>query len=215
MIASVDGGTSLKGTSGALGGAADHEVFATLRSFADVILVGAGTLRAERYGPARLDEPHRQARVARGQPPVPPIAVLTRSADLDWSTPFFADAEARPVVVTVEHAGDQLRHAADVAEVIIAGDDHVDLRRAIDELAIHGWGNILVEGGPSINAELAVLDAIDELCLTISPTMLGGTSARVLRDGTPDPPPTLRVASILTSGDYLFLRYARTDTRPS
>ena len=54
MISSVDGSTALDGRSGGLGGPADRKVFAALRSLADVVLVAAGTVRAENYGPGSL-----------------------------------------------------------------------------------------------------------------------------------------------------------------
>jgi riboflavin biosynthesis pyrimidine reductase len=87
MIASVDGATTVAGVSGGLGGGADHELFALLRSLADVVLVAAGTVRAEGYGPSRV-----------------PVAVVTRSCRLDWESPFFTAPVARPIVVTVAGA---------------------------------------------------------------------------------------------------------------
>ena len=104
MIASVDGAASLQGRSGALGGPADKALFATLRSLADVVLVGAGTMRAEGYGPARLSDDARARRRDWGLAPVPPIAVITRSCRLDWRARFFTEAEQRPLVVTVASA---------------------------------------------------------------------------------------------------------------
>src|SRR5690349_22534901 len=104
MIVSVDGGTSWGGVSGALGGPADKTLFAALRSLADVVLVAAGTMRAEGYGPAVLTAPVMDARRARGQTPVPPIAVVSRRCHLDWDAPFFTGATVRPIVVTVAGA---------------------------------------------------------------------------------------------------------------
>lgn len=101
MIVSVDGGTAWKGVSGALGGAADKALFVVLRSFADVILVASGTMKAEGYGPAVLPPTVQDARLARGQTAVPRIAVVSRSCDFDWSSPFFTEARERPVIVTV------------------------------------------------------------------------------------------------------------------
>jgi riboflavin biosynthesis pyrimidine reductase len=86
MIATVDGAAALHGRSGALGGPADKALFALLRSLADVILVGAGTVRAEGYGPVRLDEGARSRRSRWGLPAVPPIAVITRTCRLDWAS---------------------------------------------------------------------------------------------------------------------------------
>src|SRR3954470_7699301 len=104
MIVSVDGGTSWNGVSGALGGPADKALFAVLRSLTDVVLVASGTMRAEHYGPAALPDEVRAARVARGQRPVPRIAVVTRTCHFDWDAAFFTDAVERPVVVTVRAA---------------------------------------------------------------------------------------------------------------
>ena len=87
MISSVDGATTLDGVSGGLGSLGDKRVFAVLRSLADVVLVAAGTVRAEHYGPSTA-----------------PIAVVTRSAGLDWQSGFFSEAKARPMVLTVDDA---------------------------------------------------------------------------------------------------------------
>ena len=136
MIASADGAASLNGRSGPLGGPPDKEVFAVLRALADVILVGAGTIRAEHYGPARLDHTARSRRRHWGLPAVPPIAVVSGSCRLDWASPFFTQAEHPPLVLTAASAAAVDRaHAAEVAEVIVAGGDKVDLTRAVGALA--------------------------------------------------------------------------------
>jgi riboflavin biosynthesis pyrimidine reductase len=214
MIASIDGGTSADGTSGSLGGPADHVIFGLVRAFADVVVVGAGTMRAEQYGPAQLDEESSQARLARGQTPVPPIAVITRSANLDWESEFFTQAEVRPIVLTVEASRDRHERAARVADIILAGSQEVDLAFGLDELARRGYRDVLVEGGPSINAELAALDTIDELCLTISPLLLGGTSSRILRGDAALPGRHLELVSSVTADGFLFLRYRRIRASP-
>src|SRR2546426_1058691 len=144
MISSLDGAISVRGRSGLLGGPGDNEVFHTLRSLADIIVVGAGTARAERYGPARVEAERQARRRARGQPAVPPIAVVTRSCDLDWSSPFFTDAEARPIVVTTGAADeDARRRAAGVADVVEAGSGDVDLAGAFDALSRRGAHHVL------------------------------------------------------------------------
>jgi riboflavin biosynthesis pyrimidine reductase len=209
MIASLDGGTALGGTSGSLGGPADRLVFATLRSYADVILAGAGTVREERYGPARPSPAERDARRERGQAPVPPIAVITRSANLDWATPFFTEAEVPPLVITVEASRDAVRHASAAVEVVIAGDDEVDLTAALDELTRRGYRDVLVEGGPTINAELASRRELDEVCVTVAPTLVAGPSHRILAGSVLDPPIGLRLSSVITADGYLFVRYCR------
>ena len=207
MISTVDGATTVGGTSGGLGGPADHEVFGAIRSFADVIVVGAATMRDEAYGPARLDDAKRQARLARGQTPVPAIAVITRSAHLDWELPFFTDAEVRPIVITDASAP---RPPPTVADVIAAGDgDGVDLGQALDQLVERGSPQVLVEGGPTINGLFAALDAVDELCLTCSPQLVVGSSHRIFAGADLPAPVPLTLASVVAGGSCLFFRYER------
>src|SRR6516165_37380 len=126
MIVSVDGGTSWNGVSGALGGPADKALFATMRSLTDVVLVASGTMRAENYGPVVLPQPVQEQRQARGQQPVPAIAVVSSSCQFDWSSPFFAAATSRPYIITVDSVDDTARREAErAADIIIAGDDTV------------------------------------------------------------------------------------------
>src|SRR5205085_12633093 len=152
MISSVDGATTIDGVAGGLGSLGDKRVFAVLRSLADVVLVAAGTVRAEHYGPATV-----------------PIAVVTRTAQLDWQSPFFTEAKARPIVLTADDApSENLEHARQVADVVIAGTGGVDLRRAVDALGERGFDHVLAEGGPTLNGELAAAGVLDEVCLTVS-----------------------------------------------
>jgi riboflavin biosynthesis pyrimidine reductase len=122
----------------------------------------------------------------------------------------------RPIVLTVEASRGQLfgetarhRHAASAAEVVIAGDHEVDLMTGLDELARLGYRDVLVEGGPSINAELAALELIDELCLTVSPLVLGGASSRIVQGEVAAEGQPVELASIVTADGFLFLRYRR------
>ena len=210
MIASVDGATALGGRSGALGGAADKAVFAVLRSLTDAILVGAGTVRAERYGPVRLSDEAKARRAHLGLAAVPPIAVVTRSCRLDWESTMFTEPGQRPIVVTTASASTADRgRAAEVADVVVAGDADVDLGRTLTELGERGHVDLLCEGGPGIAAQLASGGLLDEVCLTVSPLLVGGASRRIL-DGTAfEPPPRLLVEDVLEADGYLFLHYGR------
>lgn len=209
MISTFDGAISLYGRSGKLGGPADRRVFQVLRSWADVVVVGAGTVRTEGYGPVRLDEGLRERRRARGQEPIPPIAVVTRSGDLDWGSPFFADAVARPIVVTDAGPGKTfLERARQVADVITAGDGDVDLRVAFDELHRAGRRSVLVEGGPALNADVVRAGLLDELCLTLSPRLVAGSGPRVFAGPELDPPLGVEVRSLLEEGGFFFWRLA-------
>jgi len=208
MIVSVDGGTSWGGVSGALGGPADKALFSVLRSFADVVLVAAGTMRAERYGPAQMSEAMQDVRRTRGQAPIPNIAVVSRSCQMDWQTPFFTAAVARPLVITVASASAADRTAAAaVADVVVAGEHDVDLAAALDELAARGARDVLAEGGPTLNGDLAHADLLDELCVTLSPSLASGDAKRIISGSTLDELQPLELRSICEEDNYLFLRY--------
>ena len=215
MIESVDGATAVDGRSGGLGGPPDHQVFMALRALTDVILVAAGTARAEGYGPALLSDEAQAARRGRGQAPIPPIAVVSRSLNLDWRSRFFTEAVARPVVVTVAAPpADALARAADVADVVIAGEDDVDLLAALRALGERGAASVLAEGGPTFNGALAAAGLIDELCLSVAPWLVGGTAKRVVAGPPITPPCGMELRSVGEEAGFLFLRY-RTWEPPS
>jgi riboflavin biosynthesis pyrimidine reductase len=211
MIVSVDGGTSWNGVSGGLGGPADKQVFAAMRAVADMILVASGTMRAEHYGPAVLPPAVQVARRDRGQRAVPPIAAVSRRCDFDFDTPFFTEAKERPIVVTVAAADAGRRaRAAEVADVILAGDEEVDLHRAVEALGTRGAAGILAEGGPTLNGSLAQARLLDEVCVTLAPLLASGDAKRLIAGSTLAELERLSVRSILEADDYLFLRYRPT-----
>ena len=208
MIVSVDGGTSWGGVSGALGGPADKALFSVLRSFADMVLVAAGTMRAEHYGPASVPEHLQDARRARGQTAVPPIAVVSRACQLDWNAPFFTSARERPLVITVLGAdADDRARAAEVADVVVAGERDVDLAEALRALGKRGAETVLAEGGPTLNGALARAGVLDELCVTLAPRLASGDAKRILAGSTLEELEPLALLSICEEDDYLFLRY--------
>jgi len=211
MISSVDGAAALDGVSGGLGGPGDKVVFSALRSVADVVVAAAGTVRAERYGPPRTTPAQQARRVARGQRPFPRIAVVSGSLDLDYTSALFGpDAPERPIVITgTRPSPEQLGRASEVAEVIVAGADRVDLGAALRSLHERGAGVVLCEGGPSLNGQLVADDLIDESCVTLSPLLAGGDAARIMHGGPADAVRPMRLARVLVEGDMLLLRYVR------
>lgn len=208
MVASADGAISVAGRTQAMSSEADRFVFHHLRSLVDVILVGARTVRAEHYGPPRVNDERQAARVARGQAPVPRIAIVSSSLDLDWSSRLFRESPTRPFILTTSDA--DVTKARQVADVVVAGEGRVDLARALGALFEHGVEVILGEGGPTLNGLLASADLIDELCLTIAPAMVGGDAGAGLlgRARLPDLRPMTLVHAFEEAGD-LFLRYRR------
>ena len=195
MIASADGAATVAGRSGGLGGTADRQVFHLLRASVDVVLAAAETVRVERYRP--ILEPR----------PVP-IAVVSRSLSLDWASPLFTDAPARTILLTCEAAdGAARRRAAAVADVVVVGDEAVEPRLALAALAERGHRVALCEGGPNLLAQLVDAGVVDELCLTVSPLLVGGTGPRILTGGAATGPVPLVLDSALEDGGFLLLRY--------
>ena len=178
MIESADGAAEVNGLSGGLSGPADRQVFGVLRALADVVLVGAGTARDEKYQPARVRPGW--AGLRDGRPAAPPIAVLTGGLDLDLAGPLLTGPapDARTIVITggMTPAGRRAAAAAH-ADVIVAGERQVDLAAAIAALAERGHRRILAEGGPRLLGQLAAAGLLDELCLTVSPVLTGGRAA--------------------------------------
>ena len=208
MIVSVDGGTSWNGVSGALGGPADRALFPVMRSFADIVLVASGTMRAEQYGPARLPDDVRARRLAQGQQPVPPIAVVSRRCEFDWGSPFFTEATERPVVVTAASADPvNVARATEVADVVVAGEERVELPLAVAALGERGAQHVLAEGGPTLNGQLAHDGLLDEVCLTLAPLLASGDAKRFIAGAALDALAPVRLRSICEQDDYLFLRY--------
>lgn len=204
MVQSLDGVVAVDGRSGPLSGDADRAFYLACRSLADIVLVGAQTMRAEGYGPAKLTPHLVNARLDRGQAPLPRIAVVTRSMGLDFTSPFFRDARARPVIVTCASAPTELIGAArKVADVIVAGDADVDMRQAIGALGADGCRLIGCEGGPTLNGALAEAGLVDELCLSLAPALIGD-GPRLARG--PFERIDLRLHALLQAGDALFLR---------
>jgi riboflavin biosynthesis pyrimidine reductase len=157
------------------------------------VLVAAGTVRAEHYGPLRL-----------------PVAVVTRSCRLDWASEFFTDATAPPIVITVDNAAAADRKkAADVAEVVVAGEQDVNLAVALGALADRGFAQVLAEGGPTLNGQLAAAGLLDEICLTMSPLLIGGDAKRILCGPGLPGGQQWRLSSVCEQDGFLFLRYRR------
>ncbi|MDT5333135.1 MAG: hypothetical protein QOF31_4432 [Mycobacterium sp.] len=215
MIASLDGGATDDGKAGGLAGTGDRAVFSLMRHAADVILVGAATVRIENYSGAQLPVAARQARQRRGQAEVPPIAVVTRSGDLDPSALLFTRTEVPPLILTSARTfEDTRRRLGAVAEVIDAsGTDpnSADPAVVLKVLAERGLFRVLTEGGPLVLGSLIENGLMDELCLTVAPILVGGASKRIVT-GLGHVHTTMRRAHLLADDDgYLYTRYVRAD----
>lgn len=178
MIATLDGGAQgPDGRSGSINGAADWRAFRVMRAVADVVLVGAGTARAEKYTPLGVPVDLRPARAARGQGPALELAVVSVSGMLP---PGLTGTERPPYVVTVGGCPrlDDLRADVGADRVLVAGDSAVDLTAALTALAERGLTRVLAEGGPRLLTDLLHAGLVDELCLTTSPLLVAGPAVR-------------------------------------
>jgi riboflavin biosynthesis pyrimidine reductase len=216
MVSTLDGAArGPEGLSGAISGEADKRVFGRVRGLADVVLVGAGTVRAEGYRPMRGKPSFADRRRDAGQAADPVLAVVSASLHLDLSGDLFTTAGVRPTVITSASSDAALRRStAEVADVLVAGDDQVDLASAVDQLNARGLVRIHAEGGPSLLADLAAADLLDELLVTVSPLLVGGSYAdgpeipRILSGAAlPDVPRPLSLVHVLEDEGTLFLRY--------
>jgi riboflavin biosynthesis pyrimidine reductase len=187
-------------------------VFGVLRALADVVIVGAETVREERYRPARRRSAFAERRADAGQFPVPAIAVVSASLKLDFGLPLFTEPEVPTLVITGAAAPHHSIEAARAAgaEVILAGERAgVDPHRIKPELVRRGFTRLLTEGGPRLLGELAAADVLDELCLTIAPRLAVGTAARVMSGPELAALQELALTDVVADSGFLFTRYRR------
>jgi riboflavin biosynthesis pyrimidine reductase len=213
FVSSVDGAATVEGRSGKLGSADDQHLFQLMRRTADVILVGAQTVRAEGYGGELLSPEARRWRTDHGLPERPPLAVVSGTLNLDPALEVFTDAPVRPLVITTASAPADRREAlGGVADVVLAGEDALDVGALVAELGTRGMHRIHSEGGPTLLGTFQAAGRVDELSVTVSPLLVGGTAKRIadVLPGTASAgPQALELAHILKSGSMLFLRYLR------
>lgn len=206
MVASVDGATAVEGGSSALNDEDDAALFAALRAVPDVILVGAGTVRAENYGPVTLDERRRARRVERGLDAVPRLAIATRTLSLEPDMRVFDDAERKPMLIVGDDVpGERLEEFSDRADIVQLPDlDAASIIACLGDPDV-----VLCEGGPSLNGQLIAAGFIDEMNLTLSPLVAVGQSDRIAHGDELHPPADMKLDRALGGDRALFLRYVR------
>jgi riboflavin biosynthesis pyrimidine reductase len=217
MVASVDGAATLHGTSAGLGSPADQRLLGVLRALADVVLVGASTVRVEQYGPTRPRSSLLELRRERGQKDTARLAIVSGRLDLDPGSELFTQAQQRPLVLTHAAApADAVQALSAVAEVLTCGEQAVDLTLAVTELRRRNLARMLTEGGPHLLAQLVTAGVVDEVSVTVSPQLVGAGPPRILAGppggasgGAESSPTSLTLAGILVDDDMLFARYVR------
>jgi len=213
MVSTADGRITVGGRSGALGNRADRALFHALRGAVDAVLVGAGTVRAERYGRIIPDERRRSLRRERGLSEEPLACIVSAGLSLDAEIPLLTVPAARVVIVTPSQAS-LPPSAAHIDYVREPRDGQLDLPAALEELrGRFGVRTLLCEGGPHLNSQLLAGGLLDELFLSVSPKLAGGEERGgqaplgILAGAALDPPAELRLLSVMESDSQLFLRY--------
>ncbi|HEY0249611.1 MAG TPA: pyrimidine reductase family protein [Gryllotalpicola sp.] len=209
FVASIDGAATRDGVSGGLGSPADQRVFALLRRLSDVVLVAAGTVRKEGYGAMRLPDADAAWRVANGRTAQPVFAIVSAELGLGPSAPIFTEAPVRPIVFTTADApDDRFQALSAVADVVVAGVDLVEPSFVLEEFQRRGLLRVHCEGGPTLAGLMLADGAVDEWCLTITPTLEGGDAGRIT-GAVPADPQEMRLALALHAEGTLLLRYVR------
>ena len=207
MVTTLDGAPAgPDGRSGSISSPADRAVLVEARRLSDVVLIGAGTLRAERYNPMRAKPADAAERERLDLAPAPVVAVVSASLDLPWSDPFFSESAVSPIVVTVDSVEDgRLRAAREHAHVIALPGSSVRPDELIRALESRGLTRIVCEGGPRLLAGLSGAGLIDEADISISPLLTSG--GQVLA-GTPSAAPAeLDLVHVMADSGFLFTRY--------
>ncbi|PXY32922.1 hypothetical protein BAY59_07285 [Prauserella coralliicola] len=211
FVSSADGAVTVSDRSEGLSHPADKRIFALGRDLADVVLVGAGTVKAENYRGARAGERRVERRRRLGLADVPPIAVVTGRCTIEPDDLIVTDTTVPPIILTTEAASADRRAAlADAgAEVVVAGEHGVDVKAALDVLAARGLYRVNCEGGPHLFATLVAEDLVDQLCLTLAPLLAGAGADRIVTGRATDVPRRMELASLLHEDGFTMLRYRR------
>lgn len=211
MVSTADGRATVEGRSGPIGNAADRELFHALRTTVDAVMVGAGTVRVERYRRLVRDERARQTRRRRGLEEEPWACIVSGRLDLPAGIPILTDPAARVAIITPSAAS--LRDTeAQIEYVRCARDGLLDLPGALVQLREHlGIRTLLCEGGPHTNAQLLAEGLVDELFLCLAPKLAGGDvvdeALRIVAGPSVDPPLEMELVSAFEHESHLFLRY--------
>ncbi|MGA8218771.1 MAG: dihydrofolate reductase family protein [Solirubrobacterales bacterium] len=200
----LDGRAAISGRSGAIGSDTDTEMLQRLRTRVDAVMIGAGTMRAERYGRI-VSDPQLRAYRERTLLTHDPLAVIVSNRmELPWDAGLFTDGGGRVVVFT---ASDQEPPETATPVTIVRHPDGVELDRALEWLLKErGIKSVLCEGGPTLHGRLREGGLADELFLTIAPKIAGGEGPRVLEGALPDVD-RVELAWLLESEGELFARY--------
>jgi riboflavin-specific deaminase-like protein len=206
FAATVDGRATIHGVSGPIGSATDTEMLAGLRTRFDAVMIGAGTMRAERYGRVIADQEKREHRERLGLPHDPLMVIVSGRLDLPWDAPLFTAGGGRVLIFTASEA--EPPETATSLQ-IVRHEGAVDIPKALLYLRRErGIRALLCEGGPRLHAELEGGGFVDDLFLTIAPKLTGGEAPRIVEGELPALA-ELELAWLLEEEGELFARYSR------
>ncbi len=207
MVATADGRATLGGRTQGISSDTDRDLFHTLRTQVDAVLVGTATIALEGYGPLARRPEVRRLRAALGLAEVPLACTATRTLELPVQTPLFRDPESRIVVLTNSDREPPQCEAQLIVERIEG--DELDLAAGVERLrSAHGVRAMLHEGGPTLLAAMLAPGLVDELFLTVSPVLVGGGEPAVVEGVALERPRRMGLLSALEHESFLFLRYA-------
>jgi riboflavin-specific deaminase-like protein len=205
FAATLDGRATIEGRSGKIGSATDTAMLVGLRSRFDALMIGAGTMRAERYGRIVSDPEKRERRERLGLPADPLMVIVSGRLDLPWDAGLFTEA-GRVLIFTA--AEDEEPPPTEAALEIVRQQGRVDVAAALRHLRReHGVRALLCEGGPRLHSELWSLGLVDELFLTMAPKLTGAGPS--ILEGELAAPTSLALEWLLEERGELFGRYRR------
>jgi riboflavin biosynthesis pyrimidine reductase len=210
FVSTLDGHASgPDGRAGSINSAPDQRVFAALRALSDAVVVGAGTIRAEGYRPLRTRSAELlEARRAAGRPDHPTLVAVTASGDLpDRLLEGAADSGDVLVLCTERTPRRRLVDRLGADAVLVCGTDGVQPHQALSLLAQRGLVRVLSEGGPHLFGDWLRAGVVDDLCLTLRPTLLGGVGPRIAEVAALNPRATFEPVHVLHAEGDLILRY--------
>ncbi len=205
FAATVDGRATIGGLSGQIGSDTDTRMLAQLRTRFDAVMIGAGTMRAERYGRVIGDPEQRRRRERLGLSGDPLAVLVSGRLDLPWDAPMFTDGGGRVLIFTA--SDEQPPQTATPLEVV-RHEARVDLGAALallrDEHAVRA---LICEGGPRLHSQLQGAGLVDELFLTVAPKLTGAGPS--ILEGELPAVRGLELAWLLEEDGELFARYRR------
>jgi riboflavin-specific deaminase-like protein len=206
FAATVDGRASIAGRSGPIGSDTDTAMLAGLRTRFDAVMIGAGTMRAERYGRLVDDQEQRERRERLGLPHDPLMVIVSGRLDLPWDAPLFTAGGGRVLVFTASEA-EPPETATSLR--VVRHDKFVNIVEALRHLRQEqNVRALLCEGGPGLHNQLEGAGTVDDLFLTIAPKLAGGDAPRIIEGDLPGIA-ELKLAWLLEAEGELFTRYRR------